>query len=49
MLGIVWHVWIGVALVGVAIAAVVGLIGYYLVNVQAKKYPGGKQRRHQDL
>ncbi|MGA9276040.1 hypothetical protein [Ilumatobacter sp.] len=45
----VWHIWIGVALVAVALLATIGLIGYYMSSVQAKKYPGGKQRRHQDL
>ena len=45
----VWHFWIGLALVGVALLAFVGLLAYYMISVQSKKYPGGKQRRHQDL
>lgn len=49
MLGTVWHIWIGVVLVAVALLAAAGLIGYYMTSVQAKKHPGGKQRRHQDL
>jgi len=49
MLGYVWHVWIGVALSLVALLATVGLIVYYLMSVQAKKYPNGKQARRQDL
>ena len=45
----VWHFWIGMALVIVAVLAAGGLLAYYAMSVQAKKYPGGKQRRHQDL
>jgi hypothetical protein len=45
----VWHFWIGAALVGVGVLAVLGLLGYFMVSVQSKKYPAGKQRRHQDL
>lgn len=45
----VWHFWIGLALVAVSLLAFVGLLGYFLISVSAKKYPGGKQRRHQDL
>ena len=49
MIGFVWHVWIGVALVGVTLLALAGLVGAYLFGVQRKKYPHGKQRRYQDL
>lgn len=49
MIGFVWHVWIGVALVGVALLTMVGLLGYFMFSVQRKKYPNGKQRRYQDL
>ncbi|WP_158412478.1 hypothetical protein [Ilumatobacter nonamiensis] len=49
MLGTVWHIWIGVLLTAVVLGAAIGLIAYYMMSVQAKKYPGGKQRRHQDL
>ena len=49
MIGFVWHVWIGVALVGVALLTMVGLLGYFMISVQRKKYPNGKQRRYQDL
>ncbi|WP_420452461.1 hypothetical protein [Ilumatobacter sp.] len=45
----VWHFWIGAALVAVAVLAVIGLGGYYLWSVQAKKYPTGRQARHRDL
>lgn len=49
MLGYVWHIWIGVALTLVALLATVGLIAYYLISVESKKYPNGKQARRQDL
>ncbi len=50
MLGMVWHIWIGVALVAVVLLAMVGLLVYYMFSVEAKKHPSGKrQRRHQDL
>ncbi len=49
MIGVVWHFWIGVALTAVTLLACVGVIVYYMLSVQSKKYPGGKQRRHQDL
>jgi hypothetical protein len=45
----VWHWWIGVALTGVAVLICVGLIGLYLSTVTAKKHPGRKNRRQQDL
>jgi hypothetical protein len=49
MIGVVWHIWIGVALAAVTVLACVGVLGYYMLTVQSKKHPGGKQRRHQDL
>lgn len=49
MIGVVWHIWIGVALMAVTVLACVGVLGYYMFSVESKKYPGGKQRRHQDL
>jgi hypothetical protein len=49
MIGVVWHFWIGVALTVVTVLACVGVVVYYMLSVQSKKYPGGKQRRHQDL
>ena len=45
----VWHVWIGLALTGLALAVTLGVIAYYFISVQAQKYPGGKQGRQQDL
>ena len=41
----IWHWWIGVVRVGVAILAVLGLCVSYLKNVTAKQYPSRKQRR----
>lgn len=49
MIGIVWHIWIGVALTGVTLLAIIGVLGYFMFAVQRQKYPTGKQRRHQDL
>ena len=45
----VWHFWIGMALTAVTVLACVGVLAYYMLSVQKQKYPGGKQRRHQDL
>lgn len=47
----VWHWWIGLALVLLAVVILVVLVGGYLATVSAKKYPSGKQQRsqHTDL
>lgn len=45
----VWHFWIGVVLVAIAVVASVSLIGGYLKNVSAQRHPGGKSRRQRDL
>jgi hypothetical protein len=47
----VWHWWIGIALVLVAVVVAVVLVAGYLATVSAKKYPSGKQQRaqHTDL
>ncbi len=49
MIGIVWHVWIGVALTGGILLLFAALAGAYLFSVQRKRFPNGKQRRYQDL
>ena len=49
MIGVVWHFWIGVALMAVTVLACIAVLGYYMATVESKKHPGGKQRRHQDL
>jgi hypothetical protein len=41
----IWHWWIGVVLVGVAILATLALVGGYLKSVTAKQYPNRRQRR----
>jgi hypothetical protein len=41
----IWHWWIGVILVGVAILATLALVGGYLKNVTSKQYPNRRQRR----
>jgi hypothetical protein len=47
----IWHWWIGVALVLLAIVAVAALVGSYLMSVTAKQHPskGQKSNRHTDL
>lgn len=41
----IWHWWLGVVLFGVAVLAVVGLVGGYLKSVTAQKYPPRRSRR----
>ncbi len=43
----VWHWWIGVILFAVSVLAVLGLIGSYLKNVTAQRYPNKRQRDQQ--
>lgn len=47
----IWHWWIGIALVLLAIIAVVALIGSYLKAVSAKQHPtkAQKSNHHTDL
>lgn len=47
----VWHWWIGIALVLVAVLVAVALVAGYLATVSAKKYPRGNQQHvhHTDL
>lgn len=45
LLAYIWHFWIGVVLLLVAILAVVGLVGGYLKSVTAQRYPGKRARR----
>ncbi len=44
-LAVVWHFWIGVALVFAAIAVVAATIGGYLFKVTRSRYPSRGQRR----
>ena len=41
----VWHYWIGVVLLVIAVATVLGLAVQYLFKVTATKYPGRHQQR----
>ena len=41
----VWHYWIGVILLVIAVATVIGLSVQYLFKVTATKYPGRHQQR----
>jgi hypothetical protein len=45
----IWHWWIGVALLAVAVLTVIALLGQYLKQVTATRYPGGRRRRESDL
>ena len=47
----VWHWWIGIALVLLAVVAVVALVVAYLGSVTAKQHPrrGQKSVHHTDL
>jgi hypothetical protein len=47
----IWHWWIGVALVLLAIVAVAALVGSYLFSVTSKQHPAKAQKsnRHTDL
>ena len=49
MLANVWHFWIGVVLVLVAVAGVAGLGFAYLKSVSSQRYPHGRQERQLDL
>jgi formate-dependent nitrite reductase membrane component NrfD len=42
----IWHWWIGLALVLLAIVSIVVMIGAYLRYVSAKKHPTRAQRSH---
>lgn len=45
----IWHWWIGLVLLVVAVAVTAALVGGYLKAVSAQKYPGGKRRKNADL
>jgi hypothetical protein len=47
----IWHWWIGLALVLLAILAIVALVGGYLKSVTAKEHPprGQRSAHHTDL
>jgi hypothetical protein len=40
----IWHWWIGVVLLAVAIASVIGLVAQYMKSVSAARYPNKRQR-----
>ena len=42
----VWHWWIGIALVLLAVISVVALAGSYVAYVRAKRYPSRAQQSH---
>lgn len=47
----IWHWWIGLALVLLAVVVIVALVGGYLKSVTAQRHPGPRQRsaHHTDL
>jgi len=45
----IWHWWIGLVMLIAGAAAAVALIGGYLKQVSAQRYPGGKRQREQEL
>lgn len=45
----VWHWWIGIVLLIVAVVVGVVLIGGYVKSVSSQRYPGGKRRRQSDI
>jgi hypothetical protein len=42
----IWHWWIGIALVLLAIVAIVALVVAYLGSVTRKQHPGRAQQSH---
>jgi formate-dependent nitrite reductase membrane component NrfD len=45
----IWHWWIGVVLLIVAIAAGLGLLASYIKSVSSQNYPDSEQSRQSDL
>jgi type III secretory pathway component EscS len=45
--GEVWHYWLGLILLVVGVASVIGLVVGYLKQVTAMKYPSRRQRQSQ--
>ena len=45
VLAIIFHYWLGLLLVLSGAALVVALVGGYVKNVSAAKYPNGKRNR----
>lgn len=45
MFAYIWHFWIGVVMMFVALLAVLSLVGGYLKSVTAQRYPGKRARR----
>ena len=45
VLAVIFHFWLGLLLFIAGAAAVVGLVGGYVKQVTAAKYPNGKQKR----
>lgn len=44
MIGYVWHIWMGILLTGVSVAAVLGVGAGYLKKVTSQQYPGKRHR-----
>lgn len=41
----VWHYWLGLILLVVGVASLIGLVGGYLKQVTSMKYPNRRQRQ----
>lgn len=44
----VWHYWLGLILLVIGVASLLGLVGGYLKKVTAMKYPNRRQRQSQN-
>lgn len=45
----IWHWWIGLIMLIAGVGAAVGLLGSYLKQVTAQRYPGGRRGKEQEL
>jgi membrane protein implicated in regulation of membrane protease activity len=45
----IWHWWIGLIMLLAGVLVAVGLIGGYLKQVSAQRYPNGRRAREQEL
>ncbi len=45
----IWHWWIGLIMLLAGVGATVGLLGSYLKQVTAQRYPGGRRGKEQEL
>ncbi len=48
VIAVIFHFWLGVVLTLAAVGIMVALVGGYVKNVTATKYPGGKRNRDEN-